>query len=51
MVTDVEAAVHALGQAGVSVVPEGGAIQTLPPAGLKAAILGAPDNLFIQVVH
>jgi hypothetical protein len=51
MVTDVEAAVHALGQAGVSVVSEGGAIQTLPPAGLKAAILGAPDNLFIQVVH
>lgn len=51
MVTDVEAAVHALGQAGVSVVSEGGAIQTLPPTGLKAAILGAPDNLFIQVVH
>jgi catechol 2,3-dioxygenase-like lactoylglutathione lyase family enzyme len=51
MVTDVEAAVRALGEAGVKVVPEGGAIQTLPPAGLKAAILGAPDNLFIQVVH
>jgi catechol 2,3-dioxygenase-like lactoylglutathione lyase family enzyme len=51
MVTDVEAAVHALGQAGVKVVSEGGEIQTLPPAGLKAAILGAPDNLFIQVVH
>ncbi len=51
MVTDVEAAVDALGQAGVKVVSEGGAIQTLPPAGLKAAILGAPDNLFVQVVH
>ena len=51
MVTDVEAAVHALGEAGVKVVSEGGAIQTLPPAGLKAVILGAPDNLFIQVVH
>jgi catechol 2,3-dioxygenase-like lactoylglutathione lyase family enzyme len=51
MVTDVEAAVHALGEAGIKVVSEGGAIQTLPPAGLKAAILGAPDNLFIQVVQ
>jgi catechol 2,3-dioxygenase-like lactoylglutathione lyase family enzyme len=51
MVNDVEAAVHALGEAGVQVVSEGGAIQTLPPAGLKATILGAPDNLFIQVVH
>ena len=51
MVNDVEAAVHALGEAGVKVVSEGGAIQTLPPAGLKAVILGAPDNLFIQVVH
>ncbi len=51
MVTDIDAAVHALGQAGVKVVSEGGAIQTLPPAGLQAAILGSPDNLFIQVVH
>jgi catechol 2,3-dioxygenase-like lactoylglutathione lyase family enzyme len=51
MVTDAEAAVRALGQAGVKVVSEGGAIQTLPPAGLRAAILGAPDNLFIQVVQ
>jgi catechol 2,3-dioxygenase-like lactoylglutathione lyase family enzyme len=50
-VNDVEAAVHALGEAGVRVVSEGGAIQTLPPAGLKATILGAPENLFIQVVH
>jgi hypothetical protein len=51
MVTDAEAAVRALGSAGVSVVSEGGAIQTLPPAGLRAAIPGAPDNLFIQVVQ
>jgi hypothetical protein len=51
MVSDVDAAVQALGQAGINVVSEGGAIQTLPPAGLRAAILGAPDNLFIQVVQ
>ena len=51
MVPDVEAAVQALGQAGVKVVSEGGAIQTLPPAGLRAAILAAPDNLYIQVVQ
>jgi catechol 2,3-dioxygenase-like lactoylglutathione lyase family enzyme len=50
-VSDAEAAVRALGDAGVKVVSEGGAIQTLPPAGLKAAILGAPDNLFVQVVQ
>ena len=50
-VVDEEAAVRALGDAGVKVVSEGGAIQTLPPAGLKAAILGAPDNLFVQVVQ
>lgn len=50
-VTDAEAAVHALGAAGISVVSEGGAIQILPPAGLRATILGAPDNLFIQVVQ
>ncbi len=51
VVTDAEAAVRALGEAGVHVVSEGGAIQTLPPAGLRATILGAPDNLFIQVVQ
>ena len=51
MVPDVEAAVHALGQSGIRVVSEGGAIQTLPPAGLRAAILAAPDNLFIQMVQ
>jgi catechol 2,3-dioxygenase-like lactoylglutathione lyase family enzyme len=50
-VTDIEAAVRVLGQARVKVVSEGGVIQTLPPTGLKAAILGAPDNLFIQVVQ
>lgn len=50
-VNDAEAAVRALNGAGIKVVSEGGAIQTLPPAGLKATILGAPDNLFIQVVQ
>lgn len=50
-VTDAEAAVRALSDAGIKVVSEGGAIQTLPPTGLKATILGAPDNLFIQVVQ
>jgi catechol 2,3-dioxygenase-like lactoylglutathione lyase family enzyme len=50
-VPDAEAAVRALGDAGIKVVSEGGAIQTLPPAGLKATILGAPDNLFVQVVQ
>lgn len=50
-VNDAEAAVAALKQAGIRVVSEGGVIQTLPPAGLKAVILGAPDNLFIQVVQ
>jgi catechol 2,3-dioxygenase-like lactoylglutathione lyase family enzyme len=50
-VPDAEAAVRALGDAGVKVVSEGGAIQTLPPAGLKATILGAPDNLFVQVLQ
>ncbi len=50
-VPDAEAAVRALGDAGVKVVSEGGAIQTLSPGGVKAAILGAPDNLFIQVVQ
>jgi catechol 2,3-dioxygenase-like lactoylglutathione lyase family enzyme len=51
MVTDAEAAVQALEQAGLKVVSEGGAIQTLPPAGLRATILAAPDNLFVQVVQ
>jgi catechol 2,3-dioxygenase-like lactoylglutathione lyase family enzyme len=50
-VTDAEAAVRALDHSGVKVVSEDGAIQTLPPAGLRATILGAPDNLFIQVVQ
>jgi catechol 2,3-dioxygenase-like lactoylglutathione lyase family enzyme len=50
-VPDAEAAVQALATAGVKVVSEGGATQTLSPGGAKAAILGAPDNLFIQVVQ
>ena len=50
-VNDAEAAVRALGDAGIKVVSEDGAIQTLPPSGLKATILGAADNLFIQVVQ
>lgn len=50
MVSDVDKAVEALKQANVNVVSVGGAIQTLPPAGLRAAILGAPDSLLIQVV-
>ncbi len=50
-VTDAEAAVRALGESGTKVVSEGGVIQTLPPAGLRAVILGAPENLFIQVVQ
>jgi len=49
-VSDVDAAVQALGQAKVKIVSAGGAIQTLPPAGLRAAILRAPDDLLIQVV-
>ena len=51
LVTDADAAVQALGQAGVKVVSAEGAIQTLPPAGLRATILRASDNLFIQVVQ
>ena len=47
-VTNAEAAVAAMG---IKVVSEGGAIQTLTPGGTKAAILGAPDNLFIQVIQ
>jgi catechol 2,3-dioxygenase-like lactoylglutathione lyase family enzyme len=50
-VNDAEAAVQALSQAGTKIVSAGGVIQTLPPAGLRAVILGAPDNLFIQVVQ
>lgn len=50
MVADVDKAVDALRQAQVNVVSAGGAIQTLPPAGLRAAILQAPDDLLIQVV-
>jgi catechol 2,3-dioxygenase-like lactoylglutathione lyase family enzyme len=50
MVSDVDSAVQALQHAQVNVVSAGGAIQTLPPAGLRAAILRAPDDLLIQVV-
>ena len=50
MVSDVDAAVQALQQSQTKVVSAGGAIQTLPPAGLRAAILRAPDDLLIQVV-
>jgi hypothetical protein len=42
--------VEALKQAKINVVSVGGAIQTLPPAGLRATILRAPDDLLIQVV-
>jgi catechol 2,3-dioxygenase-like lactoylglutathione lyase family enzyme len=49
MVADVDRSVEALQQAGANVVSAGG-IQTLPPAGLRAAILRAPDDLLIQVV-
>lgn len=50
MVTDVDAAVKALNAAQVKVVSEGGVVQTLPPGTTRAGILGAPDDLFIQVV-
>jgi catechol 2,3-dioxygenase-like lactoylglutathione lyase family enzyme len=50
MVADVDKAVDALRQGQVNVVSAGGAIQTLPPAGLRATILRAPDDLMIQVV-
>jgi catechol 2,3-dioxygenase-like lactoylglutathione lyase family enzyme len=50
MVADVDKSVEALRQAQVNVVSAGGAVQTLPPAGLRAAILRAPDDLLIQVV-
>jgi catechol 2,3-dioxygenase-like lactoylglutathione lyase family enzyme len=49
MVADVDKSVEALRQARVNVVSPGG-VQTLPPAGLRAAILRAPDDLLIQVV-
>jgi catechol 2,3-dioxygenase-like lactoylglutathione lyase family enzyme len=49
-VANVDQAVDALRQAQVSVISAGGAIQTLPPAGLRATILRAPDDLLIQVV-
>jgi catechol 2,3-dioxygenase-like lactoylglutathione lyase family enzyme len=49
MVADVDRSVEALRQVHVNVVSAGG-VQTLPPAGLRAAILRAPDNLLIQVV-
>jgi catechol 2,3-dioxygenase-like lactoylglutathione lyase family enzyme len=50
MVADVDKAIDALREAHVNVVSAGGAVQTLPPAGLRAAILRAPDDLLIQVV-
>jgi catechol 2,3-dioxygenase-like lactoylglutathione lyase family enzyme len=49
-VVDIDKAVEALKQAKINVVSVGGAIQTLPPAGLRATILRAPDDLLIQVV-
>jgi hypothetical protein len=49
MVADVDSSVEALRQVRVNVVSAGG-VQTLPPAGLRAAILRAPDDLLIQVV-
>jgi hypothetical protein len=51
LVADVDKSVEALGRAQVNVVSVGGAVQTLPPAGLRAAILRAPDDLLIQVVQ
>jgi catechol 2,3-dioxygenase-like lactoylglutathione lyase family enzyme len=49
-VTDAEAAVQALAQVGVKIASAGGVIQSLPPS-TKAAILKAPDGLFIQVIQ
>jgi catechol 2,3-dioxygenase-like lactoylglutathione lyase family enzyme len=49
-VADVDRSVEALKQAHVNIVSAGGAIQTLPPGGLRAVILKAPDDLLIQVV-
>ena len=49
-VADVDKSVDALKQAQVNIVSAGGAIQTLPPGGLRAVILKAPDDLLIQVV-
>ncbi|MEP7354555.1 MAG: VOC family protein [Acidobacteriota bacterium] len=50
MVNDVDAAVLAMDQSGTKVVSAEGAIQTLTPGTTRAAILGAPDGLLIQVV-
>lgn len=50
MVSNVDNSVEALRQAHVNVVSAGGTIQTLPPAGLRAVIFRAPDDLFFQVV-
>ena len=50
MVSDVDKSVEALRQAQVNVVSAGGAIQSLAPGALRAAILRAPDDLLIQVV-
>ncbi|MEP6960807.1 MAG: VOC family protein [Acidobacteriota bacterium] len=48
--SDVDAGVQALAKVQVKVVSEGGAIQTLAPGTTRAAILRAPDDLFIQLV-
>ena len=50
MVSNVDNSVEALRYVQVNLVSAGGAIQTLPPAGLRATILRAPDDLLIQVV-
>jgi catechol 2,3-dioxygenase-like lactoylglutathione lyase family enzyme len=50
-VVNAEAAAQALTQSGTEIVSEGGGLQTLSPAGMKAGILKAPDNLFIQVIQ
>jgi catechol 2,3-dioxygenase-like lactoylglutathione lyase family enzyme len=50
LVTGAPEAAEALGQAGLKIVSAGGVLQTLPPAGLKAGILRAPDGLLVQVV-
>lgn len=49
-VSNTDAAVQALQQAGLSVASAGGEIQTLAPGTARAAILRAPDDLLIQVV-
>ncbi|MEO5923852.1 MAG: VOC family protein [Bryobacteraceae bacterium] len=50
-VTDAEKAVQLLTQSGTPVASAGGVLQTLTPGGTKAAIMKAPDGLFIQVVQ